>query len=44
MCIESLFRPVFLRNKITDDPNSVEMIIHDATTLYYRSQPINENK
>lgn len=43
MCIESLLRTVSLRNKIIDDPNSIEMIMHDAT-LYYHSQPVNENK
>lgn len=42
--MEYLLRKVFLRNKITDDPNSIEMIVNDATVLYYHSQPTNENK
>lgn len=33
-----------LRNKITDDPNSIEMIVTDYTILYYHPQPVNENK
>lgn len=44
MCIGQSLKKVFLRNKITDDPNSIEMIITDATILYYHSQTINENK
>ena len=44
MCMEPLLMEVFLRSKVTDDPNSIEMIVNDATILYYHSQPINENK
>lgn len=43
MCMEYLLSKVFLRNRITDDPNSLEMIV-DATILYSHSQPVNENK
>lgn len=41
--MEYLLSKVFLRNRITDDPNSLEMIV-DATILYSHSQPVNENK